>query len=207
MHIQRETVALDVEIVNSIDEKTFTFAQPWGLGVGVAVTYTPETGCRDWFGGGRTPEWHSADIHYLVQYLCAFERVVTFNGVAFDYRVLDGYLDPGWRYTPAVNRPWELVGPLLAGSSIDLLLDLEEAHGRRLSLDACMLGSFDHGKAEDSAKIPEMWRNGLRHEVIGHCREHTEMTYKLWEMGENEGKIRFQYGDTLQSVSVKWRLR
>ena len=207
-----QVLAMDLEIVRDV-KPPYSFGRPYELGVGVAVTYSPEEGFRDWFGGGREPEWDRSDIVELFLYLQRFE-VVTFNGIRFDYRVIDGYLDPAWRYVPAAGLPVDAAPPLrtqaaLQGRSIDLLKDITEQNGgKRVSLDAVMRGTLGHSKSEDSSKIPAMWRKGSRLEVIGHCREHTQATYDVWAFGKEKGRVHSTYRDVTRSIVIsEWRAR
>ena len=208
-----QVIAMDLEIIRDV-KTPYSFKRPYELGVSVAVTYSPEERFRDWFGGGEEPEWDCRDIVSLFLYLQRFV-VVTFNGIRFDYRVIDGYLDPAWRYVGPLGLSVPTVAPSrtyaeLRGQSIDLLMDIAEHNaGRRVSLDAVMRGTLGHHKSEDSAKIPAMWRDGRRLEVVGHCREHTKATYDVWAFREEHGRVHYQYPDRgPQAVLVpEWRKR
>ena len=201
-----EAVAIDLEIIRDV-RPPYSFGRPWELGIGIAVTYSPEDGFRDWFGGGKEPEWGSPDILDLFWYLQTFEKVVTFNGIRFDYRVIDGYLDPAWRYAEGAS-PALRTAAALSGRSVDLLADITAANGRRVSLDSVMQGTLGHSKSENSALIPGKWRNGSRMEVIGHCREHTQATYDVWFFGKEQGRVHSTYKGVTRAIPIsQWRVR
>lgn len=202
------TVALDIEIIHSV-QPPFSFDRPWELGVGVAATYCPEQGCREWFGGGEKPAWGSSDVFRLFAYLTRFERIITFNGLKFDYWVMNGYLDPLWRFTDgrAIAGPTDVMGKVFAGRSIDLFLDLYETLGRRVGLDAVMRGTLGVDKQMDGSLAPAKWRNGERYAVIGYCRDDTQRAYEIYRMGEETGQVAYRYGEKKNDVKVAWKVR
>jgi len=201
----QKAIALDLEIIHSIDHKRYSFGRPWELGVSVACTYSPEEGYRDWFGdmvGGRiVMAEDSREMDDLVRYLNGFSRVITFNGVRFDLQVLDGYF-PG-------HYPSQHTSSLLKGKHVDLLLDIYEITGKRCGLDALAEGTLSEKKVMEGALAPELWAKGQRLEVIEYCRDDTRKTYDIWAKGCADKQVVYIYNGRRTSVQIPngWKAR
>ena len=101
-------VVFDLETVRGPDEcGGWKNAARFGLAVG--VTWCEAEGFRDWF---------EPDAAALVEYLGGFQRVVGFNVLGFDYKVLGAYYAGVWT--------------LLEHKTLDLLWDFHRLTGRRI---------------------------------------------------------------------------
>ena len=189
-------VALDLEIVHAIEKGgPYSFGRPWELCVSVGCAYNVKDGFKDWFGGPSRVG--NPDMGALVSYLDNFGMVITFNGARFDLRVLDGHVAIG------NDEPPPLVATMLAGRHVDMMLDYQDAVGKRCSLGHMAQSTLGESKVEDGANAPQMWADNLRLEVITYCRDDTLKTWKIFEYGLEHGYVK-AYGKT---INVIWRGR
>jgi DEAD/DEAH box helicase domain-containing protein len=131
-----DTIVLDVETVRGPDEVGgWRYAERFGLAV--AVTWDSTHGYREWFEG---------DAGDLVEELSRFDRVVGFNLIDFDYRVLAAY------------RP-DIVA-LLSGKTVDILAHVHQALGFRVSLDSLAHATLGRGKTSAGDQAIKWWRGG-----------------------------------------------
>jgi DEAD/DEAH box helicase domain-containing protein len=170
----------DLETVRGPDEcGGWKHADRFGLAVG--VTWCEAEGFRDWF---------EPDAAALVEYLGRFQRVVGFNVLGFDYKVLGAY-HPG-------------VWTLLEHKTLDLLWDFHRLTGRRIKLDdlcAETLGARKSGSGADSLR---WWRNGERERVTNYCRDDVRLTRDLYLHGLQRGFVRYSRRGRSSGVSVRW---
>lgn len=201
--MSEKVVAFDIEIINDV-KPPYSWDRPEELGIGVACTYSPEDGYKDWFGGGSVPEWDAEDIVALISYLLKADRILTWNGLRFDFGVLNGYISNAKQ---AQEQMIPLAHQLYHGKHTDLMLDAQDSCGHRVSLGSVTEALFDDKKQMDGAKAPSMWRNGQRLEVIQYCRDDVLKTFKVWEFGRDNGYIESAYKGNVKRIDVNWSLR
>jgi len=192
-------VVFDLETLHSTDEEGFSFGRPWQLGLAVACTWSEEDGARDWF---------APDAWSLLQYLGQQERVVSFNGLRFDYRVLDGAIAPGTGEVSGGDVA-EMTRAALRGKSIDMLLDVVDALGKRIKLARLAEGTLGEFKEMPGELAPKEWAAGRRLEVIRYCRHDVEITRKLYEWGVEGAPLLFSADGDREAGEVRptWTLR
>jgi DEAD/DEAH box helicase domain-containing protein len=175
-----DVAVFDLETVRGPDEcGGWKHADRFGLAVG--VTWCEAEGLRDWF---------EPDAAALVDYLARFQRVVGFNVLGFDYKVLGAY-HPG-------------VWTLLEHKTLDLLWDFHRLTGRRIKLDdlcAETLGARKSGSGADSLR---WWRDGQRERVTNYCRDDVRLTRDLYLHGLQRGFIRYSRRGRPSGLSVRW---
>lgn len=151
------------------------------LGLSVAVTYSSATG-----------EYHhytEETVADLIEELKAADLVVGFNLIRFDYEVLRGYTDyPLWRLP-----------------TLDLLADIYDRLGFRLSLDALANATLGMGKSADGLQAIRWWRQGRIKELFEYCQQDVEITRRLYEFGHENGYIQYRgRGWQIKKVPVNW---
>jgi len=171
-----DTVVLDLETKRLAREVGGWV--PERMGLAVAVTWDEENGFREWF---------EKDTEALVLELSDFKRVVGFNVLRFDYRVLA-------TYHPNVSQ-------LLTAKTVDILADVYEALGFRISLDnmaRATLGRVKTGTGDQAVtgtgdQAVRWWRQGKRDLVIDYCREDAELTRDIYAYGLSHGVIYYPH--------------
>ena len=161
--IETSFVVLDVEVVHSPDEPGYSWSDPHALGLSVACTWS-EPSAIDGEHGLR--QWRVSTVSELIEYLRGFTRVVTFNGIRFDFPVLGPE-----------------VAALLKGKTVDLFCDLHHASGQMLGLDRVARGTLGRGKSGSGANAPAMWARGEHQAVREYCEDDVLLTRDLYLHG------------------------
>lgn len=162
---------------------------PERMGLAVAVTWDETNGFREWFRD---------DVEALIRELSGFGRVVGFNVLRFDYRVLA-------RYQRNVSR-------LLTPRTLDILADIYDALGFRVSLDNVARATLGRGKIATYDQAGKWWREGKRDLVAKYCRGDVELTRDIYAYGLSHGVIYYPYYwirllpmlSTKRALSVDW---
>lgn len=152
-------VFLDIETLRWSEEVEGGWENIPGFGFALAITWAVEPPPRftAWgnFGGSATDASAARD---LIAYLLGFDRIITFNGERFDFRVLSAYGDVSGLYE----------------RSFDLLAVLQLKLGHRVSLDNLARATLNRGKIADGLQAVHWWRSGepeKQRKVLEYCVE------------------------------------
>jgi DEAD/DEAH box helicase domain-containing protein len=138
---------------------------------------------------GQYKIFHETQVNDLIKQLMRADRVVGFNILNFDYEVLAGYSPLDLRTVP----------------TLDLMVDLEERLGHRLSLDSLAKATLNAPKIADGMQALRWWKEGKLIEIAEYCCFDVKITKELHEYGRRHGEV--FYIDRLgqkRSVPVKW---
>jgi DEAD/DEAH box helicase domain-containing protein len=138
---------------------------------------------------GQYKIFDEAQVNELIKQLMRADRVVGFNILNFDYEVLAGYSPLDLRTVP----------------TLDLMVDLEERLGHRLSLDSLAKATLNAPKIADGMQALRWWKEGKLIEIAEYCCFDVKITKELHEYGRRHGEV--FYIDRLgqkRSVPVKW---
>lgn len=153
------------------------------LKVACAVTYSS-------LKNDFTVYWEK-DMPALVDELKSAAKVIGFNLVQFDYRVLQPYA-PQTRFASI--------------PTLDLLLDLYKNLGFRVSLDNVASATLGASKTADGIQSVQWFRNGELDKVAEYCKADVDVTRRVFEFGRDNGFVNYKsrLGSKLK-VSVKWK--
>lgn len=131
-----------------------------------------------------------ADVPALIDELRSATKVVGFNLLNFDYKVLQPY-SPQIRFASI--------------PTLDLLLDIQRTLGFRLSLDAIANATLGTAKTADGIQSVRWFRDGELDKVAEYCKADVDITRRVFEFGRDNGYIHYKskLGSKLK-VSVKW---
>ena len=138
---------------------------------------------------GQYKIFDEAQVNELIKQLMRADRVVGFNILNFDYEVLAGYSPLDLRTVP----------------TLDLMVDLEDKLGHRLSLDSLAKATLNAPKIADGMQALRWWKEGKLIEIAEYCCFDVKITKELHEYGRRHGEV--FYIDRLgqkRSVPVKW---
>lgn len=150
------------------------------VGITCAATLvTGEPAPRLWHAttadGTPAPHMQPADARQLVDYLaaktCEGYRVLTWNGLDFDFRVL-------------AEESFELAEcRRLAWTHVDLMFHVFCVQGFRISLDKAAQGMGLPGKPEGMSGImaPKLWAEGRHEQVLEYVAQDVRTTLQLAE--------------------------
>jgi len=140
-------------------------------------------------GDGQYRIFSEDQVTDLVKQLTRADLVVGFNIINFDYEVLHGYT------------------PLALGDipTLDLMADLEQKLGHRLSLDSLAKATLSAPKIADGMQALQWWKQGRIMDIAEYCCFDVKITKELHEYGRDHGEV--FYIDRLgqkRNVKVKW---
>jgi hypothetical protein len=168
IYLDIETLRLSTEVPDgwsSIDQ----------FGVAVAVT---------WDLHGQFRSWFEQDVNDLVNELKKFERIVTYNGERFDFKVLSGYTSTRG----------------LSARSFDVLVELTHTLGHRVKLDDVARHTLGVGKSGDGVDAVRWWREGKREQVTEYCRDDVELLVRIVAHAREHGYVRLDG----RRIPVNW---
>jgi DEAD/DEAH box helicase domain-containing protein len=153
------------------------------LKVACAVTYSS-------LKNDFTVYWEK-DLPALVDELKSAAKVIGFNLIQFDYKVLQPYA-PQTRFASI--------------PTLDLLLDLYKNLGFRVSLDNVASATLGASKTADGIQSVQWFRNGELDKVAEYCKADVDVTRRVFEFGRDNGFVNYKsrLGSKLK-VSVKWK--
>lgn len=153
------------------------------LRVACGVTWSTQT-------NGFSVYWEK-DVPALIEELKSAAKVIGFNLRGFDYLVLQPYA-PEMRFA---SLP-----------TLDMLFDLHEILGFRVSLDSIASASLGAAKTAEGVQSVEWFRNGELEKVAEYCQADVDLTRRVYEFGRDHGYIFYKsrLGSKLK-VDVKWK--
>ncbi len=131
------------------------------------------------------------DAAALVAELKSADRVIGFNILKFDYVVLKPY-------APNEN--------LRSIRSTDMLQDIYQTLGFRLSLDSVAKATLGITKSANGLQSVEWFRHGELDKVAEYCKADVDITRRVYEFGRENGFVNYhsRLGSKLK-VAVNWK--
>ncbi|MGE5541310.1 MAG: ribonuclease H-like domain-containing protein [Bacillota bacterium] len=103
--------------------------------------------------------------------------------------VLIGYNSDSFD-VPLLNHYYP--GDLTQIRSLDLLVEVHGALGRRLRLQNLAEATLGHGKSADGVKAVEWWQAGEYQKVRDYCIQDVKVTRELYEHALKHGKLKYK---------------
>ncbi|MGB4076878.1 MAG: DEAD/DEAH box helicase, partial [Minisyncoccia bacterium] len=85
--------------------------------------------------------------------------------------------------------------------SLDILVEVHKALGRRVRLQSLAEATLGKGKKGDGLKAMEWWEEGLYDKVREYCIEDVRLTRELYDYAREHGSLK--YKDLNQKKEVK----
>ncbi len=195
-------VVYDVEISRQVEDVPGRWDNPEGMGFGSAVVYSYEDGQYSFF-------LHQKGLGELVRFLTG-KICVTFNGVSFDSRVIQGNdrVIVGDPLITTKSKKSGVVGIPSAWKNYDILLkyikgrfgynNIEEAMGRlgdraihdgSFSLDGIAEDTFGLHKSGTGAHAPVLYHEEKYAELLAYNLQDVWLTKKLFEFIQEYGFV------------------
>lgn len=112
-------------------------------------------------------------VYELIERLENAGKVIGFNHIGFDYKVLSGYRKPDM--SNAVD--------------VDMLLDVQRTTGRRFSLENLAVPTLKVGKSADGLQALAWYKEGRIDLIAEYCKKDVEVTKDLYLFGKENGYI------------------
>lgn len=171
---------LDIETQRSAEE-VGGWHRAERMGVSCAVLYDSKTDSFYEFVEGQIP--------LLMAHLKGMDMVVGFNIKRFDYRVLSAYTDTNFRQL----------------MTLDILEQVKNQLGYRLSLDHLASVTLNTGKTADGLDALKWWKMGKMSKIIDYCRSDVAITRDLYRFGQKHHYLLFRNkAKKVVRLPVKW---
>ena len=171
---------LDIETQRSAEE-VGGWHRAERMGVSCAVLYDSKTDSFYEFVEGQIPG--------LMAHLKGMGMVVGFNIKRFDYRVLSAYTDTNFRQI----------------ETLDILEQVKNQLGYRLSLDHLASITLNTGKTADGLDALKWWKMGKMAKIIDYCRSDVAITRDLYRFGQKHHYLLFRNkAKKVVRLPVRW---
>ena len=125
---------------------------------------------------GEYSSFSKEELPRLWPILEAADFLIGFNSDSFDIPLLN-------RYYP---------GDLSHVASLDLLVEVQKALGRRIRLQSLAEATLGRGKSGDGLKAGVWWREGKEDLVRSYCIEDVRITRELYDYAIENGKLKYK---------------
>jgi DEAD/DEAH box helicase domain-containing protein len=174
-------VVIDVETQKSFDEVGGRNFEK--LGISVAGIYRS--------GTNRYEAYEEKELGKLNQILSETDLVIGFNTKAFDYVVLQPYLD-----IPLIKLP-----------SLDILEIIKNTLGHRLSLNSIAKATLNKEKSGDGLEALRWYKEGQIEKIKKYCLDDVKITKEVYDFGLQHQFVRYysKDGSNILQVNVNWK--
>ena len=117
--------------------------------------------------------------------------MVGFNHIGFDYKVLSAYSHADFRKL----------------NNLDLLADIHQNYGFRISLDALARETLGAKKSADGLESVAWYKAGQLDKVIDYCKHDVEITRDLLVYGLEKGHVAVKRQGHAVELKVAWARR
>ena len=144
-------------------------------------------------------------VEQLIDQLLSGIRVIGFNHIHFDYRVLSGYRKIG-------TERDKLFNDLKNTNNLDLLVDLKNRLGHRLKLDTIAKATLNAGKSADGLQAliwyrqyQETQKKEFLEKIINYCVKDVAVTRDVYQFGMKNNKVQYESNQGgIREVQVNW---
>jgi DEAD/DEAH box helicase domain-containing protein len=151
------------------------------MGVSCAVLYDSKS--------GKFHDYTQDQVPDLCEHLLKLDRVVGFNLIKFDYKVLAGLCAFDFHGLP----------------TLDILVKVHEVLGYRLSLDHLAQNTLGAEKSADGLMALQWWQQGEMDKIIEYCTQDVRVTRDLYRFGRDNRFLVFRNKAGHQvRVPVSW---
>lgn len=153
------------------------------LGVSVGVLREESTGDFNVF--------REDEVNALIDKLFTAEKVIGFNLLGFDYKVLEPYTPMDFGDIPTV----------------DMMKDLQDSLDKRVKLDDVAEATLDVGKSADGVQAVTWYKRGEIDRIIEYCKQDVKITSEVFRYGTEHGHVKIPSMDQTREIPVEWTVR
>jgi len=170
-------VVLDLETKYSFRD----FDDPKNLEVSVAAIYD--------YKNGQGKIFEEKELNKLFPILENASYIIGFNVVNFDIAVLQAYYP----------------GNVSVFSAFDILDDIKEKIGRRISLNEVISATLEKKKSGHGLQAINLYNEGRIDELKKYCLDDVMFTKELFEYGVRNNEIYYLTSNGKLSIKVDWK--
>jgi DEAD/DEAH box helicase domain-containing protein len=114
------------------------------------------------------------------------DMLIGYNSNHFDIPLLD-------KYYP---------GDLTLIKSLDLLVEIKDACGRRLKLDGIAAGTVGEHKSAHGLQAIVWWQQGEIEKIKQYCEDDVRLTRKIYDIARDTGKLVYEYNNERFDIEI-----
>ncbi len=126
------------------------------------------------------------DLPKLWPILEKADQLITFNGDHFDIPLLNKYYH----------------GDLSKIKSLDILVEMRKALGRRVGLGNIAEATLGHGKSGNGLQAIEWWKKGDIESIRKYCLQDVKVTKEVYEYAMKHKKLKYKDGTDIKDVII-----
>ncbi len=181
-------VIFDVETKKFFDE--IEGHDPADLGVSLVSTYSRELDDNFQEISGRMQSFFEKDFDRMWKLFLKADRVIGFNSLHFDVPALKPYAPPAFSKL----------------SHFDVLAELKDASGRRVSLNSVARETLGETKNDNGANAIKYFAAGdpdSLAKLLKYCEMDVEITKKVYDHGREHKQLKYKdFWNTVHTVDV-----
>lgn len=134
-------------------------------------------------------------VGQLVSHLRTADRLVGYNHVEFDLRVIAGH-------QPNQELRHQLYLELRNLNNFDLLGEVKKVLGHRLRLESIARPTLEVGKSADGLQALQWYKEGRIDLIIEYCKQDVDVTRRLYEYGLEHGHLLYDTREGIKTVAI-----
>jgi len=158
-------IVFDIETSNEWTSNSF---DPVDLDLAIVCIHDSET--------GKFGSYTQEELPKLWQIIEQADMLIGYNSDHFDIPLLN-------KYYP---------GDLTKIKSLDLLVEVKKALGRRLKLDSLAEATLGRNKIADGLQAVRWWKEGLIDKVREYCIEDVRITKEIYDYARKNHKLKYK---------------
>tara|TARA_Y100001970_G_C14167811_1_gene822362 strand:+ start:339 stop:944 length:606 start_codon:yes stop_codon:yes gene_type:complete len=137
-------------------------------------------------------------IKEMVDHFYRADKIVGFNHVGFDYRVVAGV-----SHSESHERSI-LYTELVGLNNFDMLLELKKVLGHRLKLESIARPTLGAGKSADGLQALKWYKEGKLDKIIEYCKVDVEVTRDIYLFALENCKLHYDSRSGIKTVNIDW---
>lgn len=124
-----------------------------------------------------------ADLWPLIE---ARDLLIGYNSDHFDIPLLNKYYS----------------GDLSQMQSLDLLVEIKEALGRRIRLDSVAAGTLGLNKSGHGLEAVQWWKDGQIDKIIKYCQDDVKITKDVYEYALQNQELKYKWLNKVEAIKL-----
>jgi len=137
-------------------------------------------------------------IQEMIDHFFQADKIVGFNHVGFDYRVVAGV-------SHAESHERSILYTKLVGlNNFDMLIEIKKTLGHRLKLESIARPTLGTGKSADGLQALKWYKEGKLDKIIEYCKVDVEVTRDIYLFALENRKLHYDSRNGIKTVNLDW---
>jgi len=137
-------------------------------------------------------------IQEMIDHFFQADKIVGFNHVGFDYRVVAGV------FHAESHERSVLYTKLVGLNNFDMLLEIKKTLGHRLKLESIARPTLGTGKSADGLQALKWYKEGKLDKIIEYCKVDVEVTRDIYLFALENSKLHYDSRSGIKTVKLDW---